>query len=72
MRTIIDIPNEQLQQLAELCRREELSRSEAIRRAIALLLNTEAQHPDQAFGLWKDRGAEGVEYQQTLRKEWDQ
>lgn len=70
MRTIIDIPSEQLQQLAELCRREELSRAEAVRRAIALLLD-EGRRPDQAFGLWKDRGAEGVQYQQTLRQEWD-
>ena len=71
MRTIIEIPNEQLQQLVELCRREELSRAEAIRRAITLLLDAEGQHPAQAFGLWKDRGTEGVQYQQTLRKEWD-
>lgn len=26
----------------------------------------------EAFGLWKERGVEGVEFQQTLRKEWDQ
>ena len=72
MRTIVDIPVEQLQQLSELCRREDLSRAEAIRRAIALLLNGASQQPDEAFGLWRDHGTEGVEYQQRLRKEWDE
>ena len=56
MRTIVDLPLEQLQQLDELCRREEVSRAEAVRRAVTLLLNSEAASPEQAFGLWKDRG----------------
>jgi hypothetical protein len=71
MRTIVDIPVEQLRQLSDLCRREDLSRAEAIRRAIALLLNGALPPPDEAFGLWRDHGTEGVEYQQRLRKEWD-
>ncbi len=71
MRTIVDIPDEQLQQLAELCRREDLSRAEAVRRAIALLLEGQPKQPHDAFGLWKERGADGVSYQQMLRHEWD-
>jgi metal-responsive CopG/Arc/MetJ family transcriptional regulator len=71
MRTIVDIPSEQLQQLAELCEREDLSRAEAVRRAIALLLEQQARTPDEAFGLWKDRGTDGVAYQQARRGEWD-
>jgi hypothetical protein len=71
MRTIVDIPAEQLRQLAELCRREDLSRAEAVRRAIALLLADQPRQPDEAFGLWKGRGADGVRYQQALRGEWD-
>jgi hypothetical protein len=71
MRTIIDIPSEQLRQLNELCRREDLSRAEAVRRAIALLLETRGSPPAEAFGLWKDRGTDGVAYQQALRGEWD-
>jgi hypothetical protein len=70
MRTIVDIPAEQLQQLAEFCRREDLSRAEAVRHAIALLLSAQTPEADQAFGLWKDRGIEGVDYQQTARGEW--
>lgn len=70
MRTIVDIPPEQLQQLAELCRREDLSRAEAVRRAIALLLAQQPRQPDAAFGLWKGRGVDGVDYQRALRREW--
>lgn len=72
MRTIVDIPPEQLQQLNELCRREELSRAEAVRRAIALLLAKQPHQPDDAFGLWKDRDVDGVSYQQQLRGEWSE
>ena len=70
MRTIVDIPSEQLQQLTELCRREDLSRAEAVRRAIALLLEKQSGQPDSAFGLWKGRGTDGVTYQRALRDEW--
>jgi hypothetical protein len=70
MRTIIDIPPEQLQQLAELCRREDVSRAEAVRRAIADYLEKQPRQPDAAFGLWKGRLADGVSYQQRLRDEW--
>jgi hypothetical protein len=72
MRTIIDIPTERLQQLDEFCGREELSRSEAVRRAIALFLEEHIHQDDNAFGLWKGRGTDGVTYQRALRDEWDQ
>ena len=26
---------------------------------------------DAAFGMWKDRGIDGVEYQRELRAEWE-
>jgi metal-responsive CopG/Arc/MetJ family transcriptional regulator len=71
MRTIIDLPPEQLQQLAELCRRHELSRAEAVRRAVAMLLAEESQTQQEAFGLWKGRGIDGVGYQQSQRDEWE-
>jgi metal-responsive CopG/Arc/MetJ family transcriptional regulator len=71
MRTIIDLPQEQLQQLAELCRRHALSPAEAVRRAIAMFLAEESQTQEDAFGLWEGRGAEGVGYQQLQRDEWE-
>lgn len=72
MRTIVDIPPAQLHQLDEMCRRENLSRAEAVRRAISLFVQEHGIPPDAAFGLWKGRGHEGVRYQQALRGEWDQ
>jgi hypothetical protein len=71
MRTIVDIPEDQLQMLTELCRRDDLSRAEAIRRAIAAFLAKETSPPAESFGLWRGRGIEGVEYQQAIRSEWD-
>lgn len=51
MRTIIDITNEQARQLAEICRKEDVSRTEAIKRAIVLFLDAH-RHPTKhsAFG----------------------
>ncbi len=40
MRTIVDLPDEQVEALAELCEREKISRAEAIRRAVAAMLAT--------------------------------
>jgi hypothetical protein len=71
MRTIVDIPQSQLQQLEAICRREDLSRAEAVRRAISLFVAEHDLSPDEAFGIWKARGHEGIRYQQALRGEWD-
>ena len=69
MRAIVDLPDDQVQGLAELCRREGLSRAEAVRRAIAEYLR--AQQPgDELFGLWRDRKIESLEYERRLRREW--
>lgn len=78
MRTIIDLPEEQLKSLAALCESEGISRAEAIRRAVAEMLEKrkkvsweEAMKP--IFGMWKDRKdmADSVEYIRKLRSEWD-
>ena len=71
MRTIIELPAEQLEALDALCRRESISRAEAIRRAVALQMHTErAASADRAFGLWKDRRNTGVDYERRIRREW--
>jgi metal-responsive CopG/Arc/MetJ family transcriptional regulator len=71
MRTIVDIPPAQLQQLEQICRREDLSRSEAVRRAISLFVVEYGAPAEEAFGVWKARGRDGVHSQQALRDEWD-
>ena len=71
MRTIIDLPEEQVQRLGELCRREGVSRAEAVRRAVTDYLNAHfARERQDAFGMWRDRQVDGLEYERRLRREW--
>ena len=69
MRTIIDLPVDQVEALDTICRREQISRAEAIRRAVSMLIR-EAADPGDAFGLWRERAEDGLAYQQRLRREW--
>jgi len=72
MRTIIEVPTEQLNALDDLCRRDGISRAEAIRRAIAShLAGNSSSNRTAAHGLWRDRGLDGLMYEQTIRREWD-
>jgi hypothetical protein len=71
MRTIIDLPPAQLDELAGWCAREGVSRAEAIRRAVAAYLSAaRVAVAPTAFGLWRDRAVDGLAYEQTLRQEW--
>jgi len=78
VRTIIDLRSEQVEGLAALCARARISRAEAIRRAVDLLLEetgvrerrrTEAVR--DAFGLWEDRQVDTESYLAELRAEWE-
>ena len=72
MRTIIELPSDQLDALEALCKREAISRAEAIRRAVAAFVQQNgASAGRHAFGLWQDRPETGLEYQEQARKEWD-
>lgn len=72
MRTIIELPPNQLDALEALCKREAISRAEAIRRAVAAFLQQNgAAAGRHAFGLWQDRPESGLEYQEQARQEWD-
>jgi metal-responsive CopG/Arc/MetJ family transcriptional regulator len=71
MRTIIELHAEQLEGLDVVCRRDSISRAEAIRRAIDGMIAREEPARAKAFGLWRGRGIDGVEYQDAIRKEWE-
>ena len=78
MRTIIELTDEQVERLSQICRREGISRAEAVRRGVDLLLQRDQAKNDEflsaldaAFGMWKDRDIDSVEYQRKLRAEWD-
>lgn len=71
MRTIIDLPQEQIDALDRL-RGNERSRAAVIREAVALYLEQRtasfAELP--AFGIWRDRRIDSLAYEDNLRSEW--
>ena len=70
VRTIVDLPEPERDQLDALCRQRGISRAEALRQALRLWL--EQQHPQhrQVFGLWRDRSDDALTIQDSLRQEW--
>ena len=71
MRTIIDLPTDQIEALDAICRRDRISRAEAIRRAVTLLVRDGGTPgPSVAFGLWRERAEDGLAYQERIRNEW--
>jgi hypothetical protein len=72
MRTIVDLPDRQIEALERICQRRKLSRTELIRQAVDSYLQEHLPARDEAFGLWKREGPneDGVAFQRRLRKEW--
>jgi hypothetical protein len=70
MRTIVDLPVPQLEALDSLCRREGISRAEAVRRAVGEHLERHRADRDAAYGLWRTRNLDSLEYERALRDEW--
>jgi len=70
MRTIIDLPEHQLEALGELCKRESISRAEAVRRAVEAMLRDEHDRRRTThFGTWQRRG-DARKVVDRLRGEW--
>ena len=76
MRTIIDLPDYQIEALRLIEVRKNVSRAELVRQAIAQYVVQYAESPD-AFGAWKaktpaqKKAKDGVTIQRKLRAEWD-
>ena len=71
MRTIVDLPDEQIEALKRMSDSARLSRAELMRRAVGEYLARHQPAPDdEAFGLWKKRKIDGVAYQEHARAEW--
>lgn len=76
MRTVIDLPDEQIATLDRLARAAGTSRAAMIREAVRELLRdrTPAPDVDAGFGLWagdhESGGEDGLAYQRRLRDEW--
>jgi predicted transcriptional regulator len=74
MRTLVDIPEEDIQKLDALASRSNRSRAAAIRDAVKLYLAQNDNSKDwieRWAGLWADRDdiPDGVEYQQAMRED---
>lgn len=71
MRTLVDLPEGELEQLNELSRARRVSRAELIRQAVAGYLEQNKAGLQHSFGLWKRKAEDGVAYQARLRSEWE-
>jgi metal-responsive CopG/Arc/MetJ family transcriptional regulator len=71
MRTIVDLPDEQLGALARLCEEQNISRAEAVRRAVGnLIKENAAKQKDVGFGIWRHKRIDGRKYVEKQRTEW--
>jgi hypothetical protein len=72
MRVLIDIPEEDLKQVAKVTREQGISRAEFVRRAIKSSLEAKpASSLDKYFGIWADNPEDGLAFQERMRSEWD-
>lgn len=72
MRTIIEVPDEVIHKLDQLGELKQRSRAAIIREAISLYLEQKAvrDEDDGAFGLWKSRGLDSLQYEESVRSDW--
>ena len=71
VRTIIDLPDEQIGALTRLCEEQKISRAEAVRRAVdRLLKETASERKDVGFGIWKHKRISSRKFVDNLRSEW--
>ena len=73
MRTLLDIPDDDIEKLDALAVKTKRSRAAAIRDAIKLYLveNTTNDWIERGYGYWADREdiGDGVEYQRAIRED---
>ena len=75
MRTIIELEDTQVNRLDAWAKAEKVSRAEAVRRAVNLMLERAAAPQGTGFGLWAQGGKvaperDGLVLQRVLRDEW--
>ena len=71
MRTIVELPDEQIEALVNICSQEKVSRAEIIRRAVgSYILEKQSGQGRSAFGLWKKKKVDALKYESRLRAEW--
>lgn len=73
MRTLIDLPQDELEIVDEVVKKLAISRAEFVRRAISVALTPYRHKMNHAsFGSWSEKAGEvdGLAYQEKLRAEW--
>ncbi|MES2830496.1 MAG: ribbon-helix-helix protein, CopG family [Pseudomonadota bacterium] len=70
MRALVDIPDQQVAELAAICETRKISRAEVIRLAISSYLEKHRVTEGEAFGIWKSTKEDGLAYQNRVRSEW--
>jgi metal-responsive CopG/Arc/MetJ family transcriptional regulator len=71
MRTIIEVPEEVIKNLDQVGKQQRKSRAAIIREAICLYLDQkDLKDSAAAFGVWKKRRKDGLEYQEQVRSDW--
>lgn len=74
MRTIVDIPDEQVKILNQLSKKKGVSRAKIIRQALTKYIADYSKTKkgfDAAFAIWKNKNLDSLSYQRELRDEWD-
>ena len=70
MRTLVDIPDQLVEELAVICDAKRVSRAEVIRQAIAVFIEQNKPSSADAFGIWESNKVDGLAYQEKMRTEW--
>ena len=71
MRTLVDIPEDDLKLLKTVTEKLGISRAEFVRRAVATSLAPYRRKMNHAaFGLWASHPEDGLAYEQRMREEW--
>ncbi len=71
LRTLVDIPDTDVQALDGVAKQTDQSRAALIREAITeYLAKHRRSDAAAAFGLWGNADDDGVAYQNRLRREW--
>jgi metal-responsive CopG/Arc/MetJ family transcriptional regulator len=71
MRTLVDIPEAELHELSQIGKKKKVSRAAVIREAVTSYLDrNRPKAMDDAFGIWRHKKFDSLEYQRKLRDEW--
>jgi len=70
-RILIDLPDEQIDELAAIGEEQQRPRAAVIRDAIsAYVASNKRRAAVDVFSLWQERKIDGLQYQRELREEW--